>query len=295
MVAPSSDGFGDPGVTTTDRTGIEGVNDGTHLAAELVSPDYTTRFGGTSASAPMVARVPALMLEADPALGWRDVREILALSARRTGTALGEPASTLERTPWLANAGTRLNGGGFHVSANYGFGPVDARAAVRLVETWDAQQTSANEQVRIAVFAGGLVLDSATPAHGIPLQIAPALVAGQVTLALGLSGLPAQDLEIVLTSLRGTESTLFFHSGGRARSAPARRLPALDLRLERILRRGRHRRHPFRSLAMPQGRTTASSMPTSSKRCRAWTMRRCWPMPMGRTRSPPPPPPSAAR
>lgn len=211
VVAPSSDGFGSPGVTTTDRSGLEGVNDG--ITGDPVPLEYTTRFGGTSAAAPMVAGVAALMLEANPALGWRDVREILALSARHTGTPVGQAASLRERTPWFVNAGAGPNGAGFHVSANYGFGLVDARAAVRLAEHWDARQTSANEQARTAAVSGPLVLDNANTARELLLEIAPGLRAEQVTLALDLTGMPAQDLEIVLTSPRGTASTLFFHSG----------------------------------------------------------------------------------
>lgn len=212
VVAPSSDGFGSPGVTTTDRSGMEGVNDG--ILTDPVPLDYTTHFGGTSAASPMVAGVTALMLEANPALGWRDVREILALSARHTGTAIGQPASERERTAWFVNAGAGPNGGGFHVSANYGFGLVDARAAVRLAETWDAQQTSANEAVRTAAFTGPLVLNNANTARELLLEVAPGVRAEQVTLRLDLTGMPAQDLEIVLTSPSGTASTLFFHSGG---------------------------------------------------------------------------------
>lgn len=211
VVAPSSDGFGSPGVATTDRSGLEGVNDG--ITGDPVPLDYTTRFGGTSAAAPMVAGVAALMLEANPALGWRDVREILALSARHTGTAIGQAASERERTPWFVNAGAGPNGGGFHVSANYGFGLVDARAAVRLAETWDAQQGSANEAVRTAAVTGPLVLNNATTARTLSFGIAAGVRAEQITLALDLTGMLAMDLEIVLTSPRGTASRLFFHSG----------------------------------------------------------------------------------
>ena len=44
---------------------------------------YTNRFGGTSAAAPAVAGVVALLRAANPALTWRDVKLILAASARK--------------------------------------------------------------------------------------------------------------------------------------------------------------------------------------------------------------------
>ena len=49
----------------------------------LADTDYTSRFNGTSAAAPIATGVVALMLEANPNLTWRDVQEILVRSARQ--------------------------------------------------------------------------------------------------------------------------------------------------------------------------------------------------------------------
>ncbi len=49
----------------------------------LPDPDYTSRFNGTSAAAPMVSGVIALMLQANPNLTYRDVEEILVRSSRQ--------------------------------------------------------------------------------------------------------------------------------------------------------------------------------------------------------------------
>jgi GH35 family endo-1,4-beta-xylanase/subtilisin family serine protease/subtilisin-like proprotein convertase family protein len=103
VVAPSASGPFDiatnlatgSGIFTTDLT--TGGNNVPTLP-NGVSPDvdrfpdsnYTTRFGGTSAAAPLVSGVIALMLEADKAanngvatLSYRDVQEILVRSARQ--------------------------------------------------------------------------------------------------------------------------------------------------------------------------------------------------------------------
>ena len=45
---------------------------------------------------------------------------------------------------WHFNGADNWNGGGLHFSNDYGFGLVDAHAAVRLAETWTTQKTSAN-------------------------------------------------------------------------------------------------------------------------------------------------------
>lgn len=86
--APSRGGI--QRIWTTDETG----------AAGFVSGDHTPGFGGTSAAAPMVTGVVALMLEANRDLGWRDVQQILAISSDLTkgiGRA-AEPSGSTRRT-----------------------------------------------------------------------------------------------------------------------------------------------------------------------------------------------------
>lgn len=93
---------------------------------------------GTSFSAPMVSGTVALMLEANPKLGYRDVQEILAVSAKM------EENGVLTQWSWNFNKADSWNGGGYHFSHQYGFGLVDAQAAVRMAESWPLQQTVKN-------------------------------------------------------------------------------------------------------------------------------------------------------
>src|SRR6185436_2047641 len=69
--APS--GGGTRGLTTTDLVGPAGADPG----------DYTNGFSGTSAAAPVVSGVAALMLARNPALTWRDVQHLLVRSSRQ--------------------------------------------------------------------------------------------------------------------------------------------------------------------------------------------------------------------
>jgi subtilisin-like proprotein convertase family protein len=140
---------------TTDLTGANGYNTQTAAAG-----DYASDFGGTSAAAPLVSGVVALMLEANENLGWRDVREILATSAALTGSGLGGAAGFEVQGFTSQNSGT-WNGGGHAISRDYGFGRVDAFAAVRMAEVWGLwspqAKTSGNEVSFSAqrTFAGG--------------------------------------------------------------------------------------------------------------------------------------------
>jgi subtilisin family serine protease len=120
VVAPGVD------ILSSDNRGTSGIFDG---RGGVFGPDYATG-SGTSASAPLVSGVIALMLEANPDLGWRDVQEILAYSAWNS-----DPGSDT----WSINGAQNWNGGGLHVSRDYGFGMIDARAAVRLAETCRSQ------------------------------------------------------------------------------------------------------------------------------------------------------------
>ncbi len=96
------------------------------------SDRYYEEFGGTSASTPIVAGVAALVRGTNPNLTWRDVKLILAASARKNDS--GNPG-------W--EDGARLYGAGsdddrYHFNHEYGFGVVDALAAVDLARGWTA-------------------------------------------------------------------------------------------------------------------------------------------------------------
>ncbi|WP_246545050.1 S8 family serine peptidase [Photorhabdus hainanensis] len=165
--------------------------------------DYTS-MQGTSFAAPIVSGVVALMLEANPNLGYRDVQQILALSARK----INDPS-----TAWSDNSSHSWNGGGMHTSNDYGFGQIDARAAVRLAESWMTQSTAANEFVYSAS-SGPL---GKTLAAGETLTSSIAMNAGlnveHVEIDFDAQVGRLGDLTLKLISPDGTQSILLNRQG----------------------------------------------------------------------------------
>jgi len=185
-----------PGVSvlTTDITGRDGYSTGNEAWVQ-----------GTSFAAPAVAGVVGLMLDANAKLGWRDVQEILAYSAR---------TSEASRTDafWVTNKADNWNGGGLTHSKNYGFGLVDAHAAVRLAETWTEQQTSHNMQTasfgaapRATLVDNGRWQTTFTINRDITID--------RVELELDLKHNWIGDLRIGLISAEGTTSWLVDRPG----------------------------------------------------------------------------------
>lgn len=151
-----------------------------------------SNFGGTSAAAPQVSAIIALMLEANSELSWRDVQYILL----RTAVPLD-----LENGEWTEN------GAGLQVSPIYGFGRIDASAAVRLANLWKPLPP-AEERLRTSPPLGKTIPDNQPVGRSFQLEQEEDLQLEHVQVALTLNHSDWGDLEISLTSPDGTESLL---------------------------------------------------------------------------------------
>ncbi len=188
MICAPSDG-GSLGIVTTDLVGANGYNDGTVIA----DPNYTNDFGGTSSATPLAAGCVALLLQAKPTLGWRDVQEILIRSAAKVAPTDSD---------WVNN------GAGWHFNHKYGAGMINAQAAVNLATNWTnlvAQQTASSAQTGLSV---------AIPDHnatGITRTFnlaASSLRVERVTVTVNINHTSRGQLAVTLTSPSGTASRL---------------------------------------------------------------------------------------
>jgi subtilisin family serine protease len=190
VCAPSNGGT--QGVTTTDITGSTGYNAGT--GSDYTNGDYTNSFGGTSSATPAVAGVVALMLQANPNLGYRDVQEILM----RTATT-NDPN----------DGGWVTNGAVFDFHHRYGAGLVNAQAATTMATTWTnlpARETRSQSSPGLALSIpdGG----SAGLTHTFTVNAGDSLRLEHVTVSVKATHPRRGQLEWWLTSPSGVSVRL---------------------------------------------------------------------------------------
>jgi subtilisin-like proprotein convertase family protein len=148
---------------------------------------------GTSYACPVVSGVVTLMLEANPLLTYRDVQGILAATTSRN-----DPTSPL----WTTNAA------GFIHNIRYGFGMVDAGAAVAAALSWTnwgiERRIIASSSQQLTVPHDGSTL-STNVTVGAQSQ---AWAIEWIEIFLNLDHSSRGDLQLELTSPSGTHSVL---------------------------------------------------------------------------------------
>jgi len=197
VTAPGGEPGGASGILTSDRTGSAGYS----------TSDYVF-VSGTSFSASVASGAVALMLDANPNLGYRDVQEILAYSAVHLGGAAAE---------WTFNDASNWNGGGLHFNTGLhrlGYGLIDATAAVRLAETWDAGHTLANlGEMSLTRAPNAAIPDSDTIGITDSMNIAEHLDVERVDVSLDIAHTGIGDLTVSLRSPGGIWSSLLYRPG----------------------------------------------------------------------------------
>jgi len=193
-------------ITTTDRTGGTVGFNLTGSLGDYGDPasayangnrNYTRCMNGTSAATPVVAGVVALMLEANPLLGWRDVRLILAQSARRNDTL--DAGWVTAPAPYA------------EFNHKYGFGVIDAQAAVTLASTWVNIGPELTFTTPLSSPTVAIPDNDAVTGVSNPIAVADSGITSIEFVEITFSALDhprSGDLEITLTSPTGAVSRL---------------------------------------------------------------------------------------
>ena len=198
VCAPS----GTLGFNPTD--GIFTPNNG--IVTTFRSNRYTYGFTGTSASAPMVSGVVALMRQVNPDLSWRDVKLILANSARQN-----DPMDDGWEQGALKYGKTEEK---YHFNHKYGFGVVDAYEAVKLAEDWvNLPSRLPNTAVQNSNIDVGNTIDVNNPVVSNSISVQSDInFIEYVDIPIIFSHPLIQDLSVKLISPSGTTSNLMIPS-----------------------------------------------------------------------------------
>lgn len=175
VTAPSSDS-GNPGITTTDRTGTGGYNG-------FVNNDYTASFGGTSSSSPLVAGCLALLKQVAPNANVRVAKHLIARTAFKVNP-----------TDVSNDGGWKTNTAGINFNPNYGFGLMDVGAMVNLGQKLNVHYNSS------AISSGTVNVNAAIPDNNTATGITRNFVAP--------SGAKVEDVEINLNVSHTTRGQL---------------------------------------------------------------------------------------
>ncbi|WP_394202405.1 S8 family serine peptidase [Marinagarivorans algicola] len=209
-------GEDNPAMVTTDIEGCNAgyaktaataaFNDGTHpLNTDC---NYTSTFNGTSSAAPVASGVFALVFDANPNLSWRDAKDILAKTATKIGSNFKPIIVDTGLGDFVAEPGWLRNAAGYNFHNWYGFGRIDASAAV-------AMALSPNYRPLPAVQVTDFIPAQAGAASQIPegpngvaqaIVVRDALTVEAVQVKLSIRHGRDADLAVELVSPSGTTS-----------------------------------------------------------------------------------------
>jgi len=141
------------------KKGITTVDVSTRGLGYNPNGECTADFGGTSSACPLAAGSIALVLEANPALTWRDVQLLIAKSSKVVDGTHG---------------GWSTNSRRYRHNQWYGFGMIDAHAMVKLAKTWK------NVPKQMGFSSGRILVNLAIPGDGKPACVSHKFSGSQI-------------------------------------------------------------------------------------------------------------------
>lgn len=188
---------------------------------------YTSTMNGTSASAPSVSGVIALIKEANPALSARDIKHILASTSTKVDPAfvndwqelhpseVYESCTDLGLTNHTYEQGWIENDAGYSFSNFYGFGLVNADAAVSMAEGYSSSLGTfkeTNPDFDDPDYYSGIlnlsIPDNSSSGRSTTMNITDDLTIEAVQIEVNIDHAASGELGVELTSPKNTKSIL---------------------------------------------------------------------------------------
>ena len=218
---------GKPGMMTTDVAGCSAGyvrsgggdrfnafdNQGNH--SENSSCNYFSGFDGTSSASPVAAGAIAMILEAKPALTWRDVKHVLASTSDQVDASIGDASGYSFPGPssgdsFVIEPGWVTNAAGYKFHNWYGFGRLNLGAAVTAAKAMTANSlgtfTTSSWQAS-GTLNSNIPKDSATGSTNA-MSVSGANFIEAVQIKVNVTHRCTGALQIELTSPGGTKSVL---------------------------------------------------------------------------------------
>jgi subtilisin family serine protease/subtilisin-like proprotein convertase family protein len=214
-----------PAMVTSDLTGCEAGSSRYEFNREVgryysffnlgASPngscDYTNMMNGTSSATPATTGAIALLLDARPELTWREVKHVLARTARRVDPDILPVTAALSDGTYVAEPAWTPNGAGYWFHDWYGFGAVDLSAALEAARTFPVGSLGAFASTGWVASAPALALpipdDSVTGASA-SLLVTGAFVVEAVQVEFDIIHARPGDVGLEITSPSGSRSIL---------------------------------------------------------------------------------------
>ena len=216
VTAPAGEsGDFEPAMVTTEQAGPHrGVDINSSvidLEGDAVDPhgDYRSTFTGTSAATPNTTGAIALLLETQPDLTWRDVKHILARTARKIDPDIEPVRIAFGNKPAVLRHAWITNGAGYNFHNWYGFGAVSVDAAVEKARTLTPDNLGELTQMEIKHEGSVVIPDNDGAGAAQTLTVSGASESANieaVELILRATHDFPNDLGVTLVSPAGTES-----------------------------------------------------------------------------------------
>ena len=221
-----------PAILTTDLSSCdEGSSKATQYPKNLFeygsslnrNCSYTSTMNGTSAAAPVISGASALLLEANPKLGWRDIKHILASTAWKPDSpnTISHPnKQNLKRH--IYQDGWVKNSAGFSFHNWYGFGALDLEMAIKMAEKYKSnwgklvqtENPNSNEWDYQSGHLGRSIPDGSHLGVSHSIRVKHRLFVEAIQVKISIDHPYTSDIGIELYSPNGTKSILMNINSG---------------------------------------------------------------------------------